>query len=93
MRRQRSTRIAKIREKELLDRTKLEEMRLQELAEEKRLREMFKKEREERRVSVLTDKLGPLFMLYSLLVIAFDEIQLTSSSAVEQTSRNWCVIY
>ncbi|KAG7164131.1 Remodeling and spacing factor 1-like, partial [Homarus americanus] len=47
--RQRSVRIAKIREKEEQERRHLEAMRLKQLAEENRLRELKKKAREERR--------------------------------------------
>nr|XP_045592211.1 uncharacterized protein LOC123754093 [Procambarus clarkii] len=47
--RQRSARIAKIREKEEEERRNLEAMRLKQLAEENRLRELKKKAREERR--------------------------------------------
>lgn len=48
--RQKSARIAKIREKEEQERRELEAIRLKQLAEENRLREIKKKAREERRV-------------------------------------------
>lgn len=50
--RQKSARIAKIREKEEQERRELEAIRLKQLAEENRLREIKRKAREERRVRV-----------------------------------------
>lgn len=51
--RQKSARIAKIREKEEQERRELEAIRLKQLAEENRLREIKKKAREERRVRLM----------------------------------------
>ena len=49
VRRTRSARIAKIREKELLDRKVLEERRMKELADEQLLKEIYRKKKEEKK--------------------------------------------